>query len=115
MKNITIYEVINWIMKHRTGDAFKDYSHNKIANEIINSIKHECFRIEVNYKEEIIGVVCGEKFKEAHCILIHDVLTIHPDALKKFWSIYLNKYPDWSLVAGHKGKMKTIYKAKQKV
>ena len=113
MRNITIMEVIDWIMEHREGsDAFKDYPHNKIAAEINNAIKHGCFRLETNSKEEIVGVVCGEKFHQAKCILIHDVLTTHPDALKALWSRYLLTYPDWTLVAGHKGKMKTFYKAK---
>ena len=116
MRNITIQELVQWIIDHRSNsDAFKDYSHNKIVSEIQKSIKHNVFRLETNTKEEIIGVVCGEKFYEAKCILIHDILTTHPNALKAFWSRYLTTYPDWTLVAGHKGKMKTLYKRKEKV
>lgn len=108
-------ELIGWIVKNRRGDAFLGYSHNRISNEIIHAIKHGCFRVEINDKQELIGVVCGEKFEDAKCILIHDVLTTHPDALKRFWQRYLLTYPEYSLLAGHRGKMKTIYKAKQKV
>ncbi len=113
MRNITLQEVVNWIVEHRgNSDAFKDYSHNKIASEIQNAVKQSLFRLELNSKQEIIGVVCGERFPVAKCILIHDVLTIHPDALKALWSRYLRAFPDWTLVAGHKGKMKTFYQAK---
>jgi hypothetical protein len=116
MRNITIYEIVDWIVKHKEGtNAFKDYPINKIASEIIQSVRHGVFRIETNSKEEIIGVICGEKFEKARCILIHDVLTITPEALKLLWSRYLITFPDWTLVGGHKGKMKTFYKAKQKV
>lgn len=112
MRNITIYEVVDWIIYNRSGDAFKDYPINKIVNEINQAIKQNVFRIEVNHKEEIIGVVCGEVFEKAKCILIHDVLTTQPEALKKLWQRYLKTFPDYTLVAGRKGKMKTFYKAK---
>jgi hypothetical protein len=115
MRPVDITEVVTWILDHRSGDAFKDYSPNKIVNEIKEACKSGCFRIELNSKEDIIGVVCGQKFHEAKCILIHDILTTHPDALKLLWKRYLTTFPDWSLVAGHRGKMKTIYRAKQKV
>lgn len=115
MRNINVKEVTQWVIDNRKGDAFLDYTHNKIANEIAASVKCGCFRLETDHNDNIIGVVCGEKFEDAKCILIHDVLTTHPDALKRFWQRYLMTYPDYSLLAGHRGKMKTIYKAKQKV
>jgi len=113
MKDVSIKELIDWILLHRgNSDAFKDYPINKIVEEIKRSIMCKCFLVDVDSKDNIIGVVCGEKFEQAKCILVHDLLITHPEALKKFWQKYLKAYPHYTLVGGHKGKMKTFYKAK---
>src|SRR5580700_1209529 len=102
MRQITLYEIVDWIISHRgNSDAFENYSHNRIASEIQCAVRHECFGLCINAKEEIIGVCLGEKFNDSHCIMIHDILTTHPDALRYFWRAYLSHYSDWTLVGGH--------------
>ena len=98
MRNVTIYELVDWVVKHRTGKAFYDYPYNKIASCIVHAINHDVFVYTTDTNEQITGIVCGEKNYKTKTVMIHDILCIKHGAVKKMMQFYLSKYPDWRIV-----------------
>lgn len=106
---ITIQNLVDWIVANRKGDAFKNYPHNKIANEIQNAMSHNVFLMTWDEEGALTGVVCGERCDDGHYIVIHDILLSKHGLLKKFMQHYLSLYKGWKLVAKRNGKLTTYY------
>ncbi len=97
MRDISLKELVSWTIKNRSKTAFKDYSHNKIAEEIKASIKCKGFTFKCNNKEEIIGIVCCERYDD-HTVIVHDVIATQPGIIKEFMKVFLTRFPNHKII-----------------
>jgi len=105
MRDVTLKELVDWILANRSKAAFRDYSPNKIANLLIHSMQQGVFCFSFDKEEKINGVVCGER--TPYNVMIHDILTTSPGVIKKFMKHYMTLYPYHTILAERKGKLVT--------
>lgn len=96
MNNELIIKLTDWIVANRRGNAFQDYSHNKIANEIKRSIEQDVIAVAVK-DNQFYGVALGERDDDGQRIIIHDVLTTQPGVVRGFLIYCAGKYPTYSI------------------
>lgn len=94
---MNIYSVVDWVKKHRTGDAFKSYEDEDIIRHIVNSIRQDVFRLRIDECKNIIGIVCGARDDANKVIFIHDILTTRHGVVKQFLTECIEKYPDYEI------------------
>lgn len=94
---MSMEQIIEWIMKNRTGAAFKDYSKEKIEMELYEAMFFCVFRAAFDEQGNMIGVVCGSRDINKKQIFIHDILVTKPDVVKLFIKSCNDSYPDYEL------------------
>ena len=93
---ITVGELAAWIMLHRKGEAFKDYSISKIVFQLDEAITNNCLMCTHNGKE-ITGVAVGEIDVVKKDMFVYDILTIENKAIVKMLSQFMKQYPGYTL------------------
>jgi hypothetical protein len=79
----SIKEIVEWILKNRKGNAFKNYSELKIVCLIQEGVRDNTFYFVEDKEKHILGVACGIKIAD-NMIEAHDVLTVKTGILKQF-------------------------------
>jgi hypothetical protein len=97
MKDITIGELVSFIKKNRRGNAFKDYSDDRIVQQILHGIKHATMCYSVDKNNNLTGVACGRKDDVKKVFFVDDVLTTTHSAVKDLLAMFLKFYPDYTL------------------
>ena len=101
--NVTVGQLVDWIIEHRRGKAFLNYDKELIQREICDAIKNGVFA----YKEihgEIYGVVCGVKDVNSRMVHIYDILCVKAGVLNNFMDLFISKYPGWILTGMRRDK-----------
>ena len=101
-----IADVLEWIKANRKGNAFKDYTDQRIVVLVYHSIYDNCFAYSLDDKGVFTGVVCGTKNATSKTVWIHDILTIKRGIVKKFMKQFNDTYPDWKIVGMCRGRLR---------
>jgi len=105
MKQPTIQEAIDFILKNRKGNAFKGYSEDTIAQLLSETADTSTILTASNDNEEIVGVVCAIPYPRFKKLYIHDILTTEKWVLPEFVSYFLTNFSGWSLEAQRRNKI----------
>ena len=89
--------IAEWIIKHRKGNAFKDYTFNKILAQLRYCSDHYSMLCVVDSFDNILGVVCCTINKEDKVCFVDDILTIHKDALRSMLQFFHENFPGYKL------------------
>ena len=109
---ITIGQMADWILEHRSKRAFFGYTHEHIVQEINESIKDKTFTYYAK-GNEILGVLCGKLIPEKKIFWVHDILTIKPGIVRVFMDRFLLVYPEYKLEGQRSHRMRKFDKPKQ--
>ncbi len=55
-----IAELVNWALKNRRGGFFKDWPEDDVRQEILNAVAEKRIIVDVNEKDEILGMTIYE-------------------------------------------------------
>lgn len=107
--NLSLNRIVDWIVKNRSGTAFKDYSKQKIEEEIYESIFFCIFRIALDEQGNIVGVVCGNKDINKKTIHIMDILTTKKGIVDLFLQDCNKHYPDYMIIGIAKNERPRVF------
>ena len=100
-----IGDLVTWILKNKKGDAFKNYSEEKIVSLIYASFYDRCLAYtQDEITGEFTGVVCGIKTAYNKTVTIHDILTTKPGVVKQMMKKFNSLYPGYSLTGTCRGR-----------
>lgn len=102
-------EIVDWIIKNRKGNAFKDYSKEKIECELYESIFFCIFRLALDHDGNIIGVVCGNRDINKKQIYVHDILSTKEGIVQMFLNDCHKCYPDYQLLGMAKNERPRVF------
>lgn len=98
---ITIKDAVEWVLKHRKKDAFKNHTAGTIALEISHSISEGLFYYSINEDGNLNGLVCCRWGDDQGTIYVDNILTTGgPLVIKKFMQYYVTTFPNYQIV-GH--------------
>lgn len=99
---ITFNKCIEYVLKNRKGDAFRDFSPEDIYATIQASAQVGAFCYVV-HDEELVGVVTGVPHEAIQQLHITQILTTHKGALREMVSEFRARFPGWTLSATRGG------------
>lgn len=108
MKQITVKEAVDWILKNRKNKAFRYYSPDTIAMEIIHAIKQNVFTYSFDSHGKLNGIVCGE-VRPNNEICIMDILTTEKGVVKKFMKIFNELHPNSRIIGHVRDRVRVFY------
>ena len=97
--NVTLGQLVEFVLKNRKGRAFYDCSEQHIAFDIWEAAKEGTMLYAVDNDKEICGIVVASKVEEMQMMFIKNILTTQPWAIKRFVEIFQQRYPDYRLRA----------------
>src|SRR5256885_1069863 len=100
---LKIKDLVEFVVKNRRGEAFKDWSEDELAINFRDGIDKNCLTFSLDEKEEIDGVLLAEIFPEYKVLHIENFLTTRRGLMNKFLSKYFEWYPGWELQANRHG------------
>lgn len=92
-----IMALAEWIVRHRTGRAFKDYSMTRICEELVECANNDTMLCVTDVNGFVVGVVCGSKNPDNKEFFVYDILTTEPWVIKEMVKYFRNKLPGYSL------------------
>lgn len=98
MRDITLGELIEWILKNRTSKVFVNYTKEAILREIIHSINHNTLTY-VTDASDLIGVTTGVVDKSSKVCHVTNCIAKTTKALKDMLAWFQNNYPNYTLQA----------------
>lgn len=94
---IEILQLVKWIIQHRRGRAFKDYSMAKICEELVECANKDAMLCVTDINNVVCGVVCFRVDKQKKEIFVYDILTTEPWVIREMVEYSLKKFPGYSL------------------
>ena len=94
---ITIGQLADWIITNRRDKAFKDYSKEKIIDELNTCANSLSMLYVTNESDEITGVVCCKNDSIARVLYVYDILATKPGVIKHMLQYFLNNFPQYKL------------------
>jgi len=98
-------DLVQWIIKNRTGNAFKDFTAYEIASTLQKAAKEQVLGIIQDQYNTICAVVTGFRVDEEKIIYLTHVLG--RGYLKILLNLFVHRYPGWTLQAKRKGRIIT--------
>ena len=86
-----------WILKNRSGMAFKDYDMATVCKEILECLENDTMLMVEDEKQNIVGVFFGRKNVITKEFFVYDILTTEPWVLKEMIKYFINKFPGYSI------------------
>lgn len=102
---VTLGEMIQFVLIHRRGNAFKHYTEREIANSIWWSAEGKSLRYACNGEGKLVGICTSFDDKEHSTLHIHDVLTIESWVFRVLIKSFRDSYPGYSLTGLRDGKL----------
>ena len=96
---ITVGELTDWILKNRSGTAFKGLTKEQIVNELTLCIDNKSL-VCVSGKEGIYGVLCFERNGEDKTLYVYNILTVRRGIVKHMAKFVRDNFPGF-IVTGH--------------
>lgn len=91
----TVQEVVDWVLKNRKGNAFKDYSPIKVLLQVHEGMQRDEI-LCISEGKDIVGVICWEKMP-SNVIFVHDILTTKKGAFKRMIDFLNIHFKGWSV------------------
>lgn len=103
--NVTVGDLADWIVVHRKGNAFKDWTWDNLVDDITRSIEERTlvYAVDIN-TSEIVGVCCGEVDHEKKIYHAANILTTIPWAVAVMAEKFKSIFPDYEVRVKRKGK-----------
>lgn len=102
----TLDEVVDFIMKHRRGKAFRNYTHSGVRINISwAAANNSLVCVYDDLDDTLIGVGVG--FREAGILHVENILTIRKGVLKTMMRWFHSMYPNHRITARRHDKFVT--------
>lgn len=103
--NVTVGQLADWIMEHRKGEAFKDFTWEQVAETVEESsaVGGLVFAVDVS-NGQIVGACCGEVDDKNKIYHAANIVTIKPWAVAVMILKYKELFPEYSMRVCRKGK-----------
>jgi hypothetical protein len=103
---ITLGEIAEWVMVHRTKKVFKNYTKDEIVNRLAECVKNSTM-VCMTDTDGIVGVACAKKDTEKHTMFVYDVLSIKKGVAKNMLQWLRANYPEYTLCGDRDGTFTT--------
>lgn len=107
MREVTLGELVNYVLQNRKGDAFKDYQEHQIAGGIKRAAEDGTMLYACRDDNSVCGIVTAFNNKATKTMHIHDILTTERWALRAFVGIFKKRFPEHTLAGLRSGKLMT--------
>lgn len=95
---ITLGQLVKFILANRKGKAFKDYSEQTIAFQLIEASRNNALLYDVNEVGNPCGIIVCERDDTNKILHVHDILiTDSRRTLGKFIRYFKQHLPDYTL------------------
>ena len=102
-KQVTLGELVLYVLNNRKGNAFLNYPEHAIAGNILKASNDGTMLYAVNDNGEICGVVVGFNDVPNNLMYVNDILTTERWVLPKFIRQFKNMFPNHKLVGSSIG------------
>lgn len=97
--NVTLQQLVDFVLKNRRGKAFLNYSELNIASSILTASLENTLLYSVDSDGNIDGIVVATKSPEIKVMFINNILTTRHSVLQLFVRTFRKLYPQYSLRA----------------
>jgi hypothetical protein len=104
-KEITIGDLVKFIMENRRGNAFKAYPEELVASTIKRASEAKTLRYALDRTGNIRGVVVAFYDELTDCMYIHDILTLDRWIMPVFINDLKKLWPTATALAHRRGKL----------
>jgi hypothetical protein len=115
MITLDINRLVDWIMDHRFGNAFRGYSKETIVQEIVEGSMNGTLMYYLDEDDQIVGVAVGRRDDRKRNIHVYDVLTTMPGILKIFIVEFTRRYPQYSVTGSRRNGRRLVIEDMQKL
>lgn len=103
---ITINDLIDFAWKNRRGKAFSFTEKEYLIHEICQAIQQNCLSFCVSRTGKLNGLVTGSVIPEQSVFFVTNILATERGVLNALLAKFTGLYPNYSLEARRKGKIK---------
>lgn len=104
---VTLGDLVRFVLSHRVGEAFKDYSEASIANGIELAANQGTMLYSCN-EGQVVGIVVASVNDDCKTMWIHDILATRHGVLRQFISEFTKRWPGYTLQGKRKLKEYTM-------
>lgn len=97
--NVTLGQLVEFVLKNRRGKAFFNYTEPHIAYDIYHASQEGTMLYAVNDDGKLCGIVVASKVEEMRMMYVKDILTTEPWAIKRFVKMFKEGWPEYRLRA----------------
>lgn len=99
---ITVRDIVEYILKNRSGMAFKNWTADQLAVDIAKAIDERLLSVVTNDAGKIVGVVRGKYYDDKTKTIFIDNIVTSSGMMKKAVSTALLLYPEVKFFAGRR-------------
>lgn len=105
--NITLIEVVSFILRYRRGNAFKDETPDELKTLLSIAVEQHCMLVDSDDFGKINGVIIAHPFVDYNRLHIHGILCNSSKCLANFayWLQQHVERRNWTLTATRRGKL----------
>jgi len=103
----TLGQCVEFVLKHRKGNAFKDYEEHHIASDLLMCSNEGTMFYAVNPVGELCGVVTAIANVDKKIMYVRDILAIERWVLPTFVRMFKERFPDYTITASRRCKERT--------
>lgn len=104
MAQVTLGEMVKFVLDNRKGNAFVDYSEELIANAINEAAKNNTMLYCLTEDGKICGLILARADDENKIMHVDDCLTKEKWCLKSFVNEFRKRWPNYKLTAARRKK-----------
>jgi hypothetical protein len=105
---ITLGEIAEWILVHRSNKVFKNYTRDEIVSRLVECVKNATMYCVTEVDGSIVGVACARKDDNERTMFVYDVLATKKGVAKNMLLWLRTNYPGYTLCGDRYGKF-TVY------
>lgn len=106
ISEITIGDLVQYVLKHRKGNAFKDYNEYLIATGIENALYEGTLFYALREDGNICGIALGKWHESTKVMDVLEMLTTERWAFPAILKSFRQRFPDGNLIALRRWKPK---------
>ncbi len=103
--NITIAQLIDYIVANRKKGAFCNYTRDQIYTLIEKAIECGGMVYATNDLDELNGVVCAIAYPDKQELFVHDILTTDKHVIRQFIAYFVTNFEGWKLQGMKRGRL----------
>jgi hypothetical protein len=102
---VTLGELVRFVLENRRGKAFGGYTEETIAWGIYTAARRGTMRYATKPdSREVCGIVVCDAQDDDKLMYVHDILTTEPWVLKAFVRAFAERWPEYHLAGMRYGK-----------